>query len=140
MRLREPSDSFGRGTRTEVGGERGTCPPSTRRLRTRPGGLCRCSVATITGPRHCSVTHTTDAVDGPGRPVSRSPLGALLDMSTQTTPDAGDFAHLGHQEKLECLRGLSDLVWDLEDQLAAAKTTRARLMTSLQQDLRCHAA
>jgi hypothetical protein len=61
-------------------------------------------------------------------------------MSTQTIPEAGAFAHLGHQEKLECLRGLSDLVWDLEDQLAAAKTTRARLMTSLQQDLRRHAA
>jgi hypothetical protein len=61
-------------------------------------------------------------------------------MRTQTTPDAGAFAHLSHQEKLERLRVLSDIVWDLEDQLAAAKTTRARLMTSLQQDLRRHAA
>jgi hypothetical protein len=61
-------------------------------------------------------------------------------MSTQTIPDTGAFAHLGHQEKLERLHGLSDLVWDLEDQLAAAKAARAGLMTSLQQDLRRQAA
>jgi hypothetical protein len=49
-------------------------------------------------------------------------------------------AHLDHRENLKQLRVLSDVVWDIEDQLAKAKAARARLMTNLQQDLRRHAS
>ena len=51
-----------------------------------------------------------------------------------TTVEA--FAAMGRQEKLERLRRMSDLVWDIEDELAEAKAVRASLMTSLQSDLR----
>jgi hypothetical protein len=43
-------------------------------------------------------------------------------------------------EKLECLAGLSELVWDIEEQLAQARAARATLMTSLQRDLRQQAS
>jgi hypothetical protein len=57
-------------------------------------------------------------------------------MSTRTIPTAHAVDLVGHLDKLERLRGLSDLVWDIEDQLAQAKAARARLMTDLQQELR----
>ncbi len=51
-----------------------------------------------------------------------------------TTVEA--FAAMGREEKLERLRSLSDLVWDIEEELAQAKAARAHLMTSLQSDIR----
>ena len=51
--------------------------------------------------------------------------------------DAADtFGHLDVGEKREYLRVLSDVVWDIESELAQAKAERAALMTSLQSDLR----
>jgi hypothetical protein len=38
-------------------------------------------------------------------------------------------------EKREHLNFLSERVWDIEDELARARTARARLMNSLQTDL-----
>jgi len=61
-------------------------------------------------------------------------------MRTQTTPPADDLDRTGHRDKWEQLRGLSDLVWDIEEELAQAKAARARLMTSLQEDLRRQAS
>jgi len=61
-------------------------------------------------------------------------------MRTQTTPPADALDPAGHRDKLEQLRGLSDLVWDIEEELAQAKAARARLMTSLQEDLRRQAS
>jgi len=57
-------------------------------------------------------------------------------MSTRMSTTVEAFAAMGRQEKLERLRRLSDLVWDIEDELAQAKAVRASLMTSLQSDLR----
>ena len=57
-------------------------------------------------------------------------------MSTRISTTVEPFAAMGRQEKLERLRRLSDLVWDIEDELAEAKAVRASLMTSLQSDLR----
>jgi hypothetical protein len=57
-------------------------------------------------------------------------------MSTRISTTVEPFAALGRQEKLDRLRRLSDLVWDIEDELAQAKAVRASLMTSLQSDLR----
>jgi len=57
-------------------------------------------------------------------------------MSTRISTTVEAFAAMGRQEKLEQLRSLSDLVWDIEDELAQAKAVRASLMTSLQSDLR----
>jgi hypothetical protein len=57
-------------------------------------------------------------------------------MSTRISTTVEAFAAMGRQEKLERLRRLSDLVWDIEDELAEAKAVRASLMTSLQSDLR----
>ena len=45
-------------------------------------------------------------------------------------------AELTLERKREYLSILSDLVWDIEAQLAQAKAERARLMSSLQADLR----
>ena len=57
-------------------------------------------------------------------------------MSTRISTTVEGFAAMGRQEKLERLRRMSDLVWDIEDELAEAKAVRASLMTSLQSDLR----
>ena len=57
-------------------------------------------------------------------------------MSTQTTSAAITLERLGAGDKREQLRGLTDLVWDIEDQLAQAKAARARLMASIQEELR----
>lgn len=57
-------------------------------------------------------------------------------MSTRIGPTVDTFAAMGREEKLERLRSLSDLVWDIEEELAQAKAVRARLMASLQSDLR----
>jgi hypothetical protein len=57
-------------------------------------------------------------------------------MSTRISTTVEAFAAMGRQEKLERLRRMSDLVWDIEDELAEAKAVRASLMTSLQSDLR----
>jgi hypothetical protein len=61
-------------------------------------------------------------------------------MSTQTTPAAIAIDRLGVGDKREQLRGLSDLVWDIEDHLAQVKAARARLMAGIQEDLRRQAA
>jgi hypothetical protein len=45
-------------------------------------------------------------------------------------------AELTLERKREYLSLLSDLVWDIEAQLAQAKAERARLMRSLQADIR----
>jgi hypothetical protein len=57
-------------------------------------------------------------------------------MSTRNITTVEAFTALGREEKLERLRSLSDLVWDIEEELAQAKAARARLMTSLQSDIR----
>jgi hypothetical protein len=61
-------------------------------------------------------------------------------MSTQTTRAAIAIHRLGVGDKREQLRGLSDLMWDIEDQLAQINAARARLMASIQEDLRRQAA
>jgi hypothetical protein len=61
-------------------------------------------------------------------------------MSTQMTVEVEALSQMDQREKLEQLRVMSDRVWDIEDELAQAKAARARLMTSLQADLRRHAS
>ena len=61
-------------------------------------------------------------------------------MSTPTSLTVEAFGAMGRQEKLEQLRSLCDLVWDIEEELAQAKAARASLMTSLQRDLRQRAS
>jgi hypothetical protein len=61
-------------------------------------------------------------------------------MSTHIGTTVEAFAAMGRPEKLECLRGLSELVWDIEEELAQARSARASLMTSLQRDLRRQAS
>jgi hypothetical protein len=46
------------------------------------------------------------------------------------------FGHLNPREKRQRLHVLSDVVWDIETELAQAKAARAALMDSLQDDLR----
>jgi len=58
-----------------------------------------------------------------------------MGMSTHMTAEGDPFGHLGPREKREKLRALSELVWDVEEQLAQVKADRARLMISLQRDL-----
>jgi hypothetical protein len=43
--------------------------------------------------------------------------------------------HLNTDEKRDYLDVLSDVVWDIETELARAKAERAALLTSLQADL-----
>jgi hypothetical protein len=45
------------------------------------------------------------------------------------------FRHLNPDEKREYLDVLSDVVWDIETELARAKAERAALLSSLQVDL-----
>ncbi len=61
-------------------------------------------------------------------------------MSTRIDNTVEAFGAMERPEKLECLRGLSELVWDIEEELARARAARARLMTSLQRDLRQQAS
>ncbi len=61
-------------------------------------------------------------------------------MSTRIDTTVEAFGAMERPEKLECLRGLSELVWDIEEELARARAARARLMTSLQRDLRQQAS
>ncbi len=56
----------------------------------------------------------------------------MLDLLSDTTLS---FAALDVQEKREYLSVLSDVVWDIETELARAKAERAALMSSLQRDL-----
>ncbi len=49
--------------------------------------------------------------------------------------DSHSFTHLDLREKREYLDVLSDVVWDIELELAQAKAERAALMSSLQADL-----
>ena len=49
--------------------------------------------------------------------------------------DSHSFAHLDLREKREYLDVLSDVVWDIELELAQAKAERAALMSSLQAEL-----
>jgi hypothetical protein len=57
----------------------------------------------------------------------------MIDQLTGCTPS---FGHLDLQEKREYLHVLSDVVWDIEVELAQARAEKAALMTSLQEDLR----
>jgi hypothetical protein len=72
----------------------------------------------------------------PMPPYYASARGISQDMTRRITCTVETFAAMGRREKLERLRTLSDLVWDIEDELAQAKAVRASLMTSLQSDLR----
>jgi hypothetical protein len=48
--------------------------------------------------------------------------------------DRNAFGHWGVQEKRAYLDVLSNMVWDIEAELARAKAERASLMTSLQRN------
>ncbi len=61
-------------------------------------------------------------------------------MSTRISTTVAALNAMERPEKLECLRDLSELVWDIEEELAQARAARAALMTSLQQDLRQEAS
>ncbi|HYH25652.1 MAG TPA: hypothetical protein VD834_09925 [Blastococcus sp.] len=61
-------------------------------------------------------------------------------MSKHIGLTAEAFGAMERPEKLECLRDLSELVWDIEEELAQAKAARAMVMTSLQRDLRQQAS
>ena len=56
-------------------------------------------------------------------------------MSTQQIVSPSSYRHLDLREKREYLSVLSDVVWDIETELARAKAERAALMSSLQADL-----
>ena len=56
-------------------------------------------------------------------------------MKDQRTDGLSSFAHLDLREKREYLNVLTDVVWDIETELARAKAERAALMSSLQADL-----
>jgi hypothetical protein len=57
-------------------------------------------------------------------------------MIHQSTTLRRSLADLDLAGKRSHLQALSDVVWDLETELARAKTERAALMTSMQADLR----
>jgi hypothetical protein len=57
-------------------------------------------------------------------------------MNDQLAACTACFGHLNLREKREQLHVLSDVVWDIETELAQAKAERAALMDSLQDDLR----
>jgi hypothetical protein len=57
-------------------------------------------------------------------------------MNDQLPSTEGVFSNLSCQEKRRHLAVLSDVVWDIETQLAQAKEARAELMSSLQSDIR----
>jgi hypothetical protein len=61
-------------------------------------------------------------------------------MSTQQIVSPNSFRHLDLREKRAYLSVLSDVVWDIETELAQAKAERAALMSSLQVDLHGEAA
>jgi hypothetical protein len=75
-----------------------------------------------------------------GSPYLASGWRLSQDMTTRSSTKAEAFGAMERPEKLECLRGLSELVWDIEEELAQARAARAALMTSLQQDLRQEAS
>jgi hypothetical protein len=56
----------------------------------------------------------------------------MIDLLTENPTS---FAHLDVREKREYLSVLTDVVWDIETELARAKAERAALMSSLQRDL-----
>ena len=56
-------------------------------------------------------------------------------MRQQTLQGHATFADLDPQQKRQYLTVLSDVVWDIELELAQAKAQRAALMRSLQADL-----
>jgi hypothetical protein len=56
-------------------------------------------------------------------------------MNRQLSRTDGVFRDLSHQEKRRHLAVLSDVVWDIEAQLALVKEVRAELMSSLQSDI-----
>ena len=56
-------------------------------------------------------------------------------MRIERTDSFSSFGHLDLREKREYLSVLSDVVWDIEMQLAQVKAERAALMSSLQADL-----
>jgi hypothetical protein len=57
-------------------------------------------------------------------------------MLHQTSTQRPSLAHLDLEGKRQYLRVVSDVVWDLETELARAKAERAALMSSMQVDLR----
>ncbi len=63
--------------------------------------------------------------------LSNAGTGAqLVDVHQDHLP----FGDLSLEEKREYLDVLSDIVWDIESELAKAKTERAALMNSIQAD------
>jgi len=56
----------------------------------------------------------------------------MIDLLTESPTS---FAHLDLREKREYLSVLTDVVWDIETELARAKAEQAALMSSLQRDL-----
>lgn len=56
-------------------------------------------------------------------------------MTDRLSTSRHSFAHLNSKGKRDYLQVLSDLVWDIETQLAKAKAERAALMSSLQADM-----
>ena len=61
-------------------------------------------------------------------------------MSTRIDSTVAALGAMERPEKLECLASLSELVWDIEEELAQARAARATLMSSLQRDLRQQAS
>lgn len=57
-------------------------------------------------------------------------------MTHQSMTQRRSFTDLDLQGKRNYLRVLSDVVWDLETELARVKAERAVLMTSMQADIR----
>jgi hypothetical protein len=56
-------------------------------------------------------------------------------MNDQLVQSRRSFGHLDPQQKRLYLTVLSEMVWDIETELARAKAERAALMSSLQADL-----
>jgi hypothetical protein len=56
-------------------------------------------------------------------------------MNDQLVHSQGSFGHLDPQQKRQYLTVLSEMVWDIESELARVKAERAALMYSLQADL-----
>jgi hypothetical protein len=56
-------------------------------------------------------------------------------MSAERTDRCSSFGGLDPRAKREHLSVLSDVIWDIEAELARAKAERAALMSSLQADL-----
>jgi hypothetical protein len=61
-------------------------------------------------------------------------------MKDQLISGQQSLGHMNREEKKDYLRVLSDVVWDIEAELAVAKAERAAVMSSLQTDVRREAS